>query len=345
MEKISVIIPVYNGEKYLKECIESILLQTYKNLEIIIVDNKSTDNTALICDEYAKKDERIRVIHRIVHGWICDGRNDGLELATGEWITFVDADDWLDTDHYEIIMKSIKFPGIDIYCQGGCICEYPEKTVKKHTGLNEFFTDDIGKIKEITTHIFVPIYKFNSSPINMSAPWDKFYRKRFIDSNNIRFDTNVFFADDSFFNVQAFTKASIIAGTSQIGYHYRQNSASVTHNYRPDWPDKIYAYLEKLRKYLTESGNWTYLSGAFQFATLRCFLNLLRGCYLNEKNDNSRRERILGIIQWKHKPIYAAMINESASPCLSKKLRIVKQILKLRYIWPLEIIIKMERMR
>ena len=102
MEKISVIVPVYKVEKYLQRCIESIINQTYKNLEIILIDDGSPDNCGIICDEYAKKDNRIKVIHK-ENGGLSDARNAGLDIATGEYIAFVDSDDYIALNMFETL--------------------------------------------------------------------------------------------------------------------------------------------------------------------------------------------------------------------------------------------------
>lgn len=99
---ISVIVPVYNVEKYLSKCIDSILAQTYKNLEIILVDDGSPDNCPKICDEYAKKDNRIKVIHK-ENGGLSAARNVALDIAKGEYIGFVDSDDFIAEDMYEVL--------------------------------------------------------------------------------------------------------------------------------------------------------------------------------------------------------------------------------------------------
>ena len=101
---ISVIVPIYNVEKYLRKCIESIINQTYTNLEIILVDDGSPDNCGLICDEYAKKDNRIKVIHK-KNGGAASARNVGLQVATGKWISFIDSDDWIDFNLYSSLLK------------------------------------------------------------------------------------------------------------------------------------------------------------------------------------------------------------------------------------------------
>ena len=103
---ISVIVPVYNVEKYLNKCIDSIINQTYKNLEIILVDDGSQDSSGKICDEYTKKDNRIKVIHK-ENGGVSSARNIGLNNATGEWIAFIDADDWVDEEYLQTLFNRI----------------------------------------------------------------------------------------------------------------------------------------------------------------------------------------------------------------------------------------------
>ena len=105
--KISVIIPVYNVEKYLKRCLDSVVNQTYKNLEIILIDDGSTDKSGNICDEYAAKDKRIIVIHK-ENGGLSDARNKGLDICTGDYISFIDSDDWIENGFYEYVVNNVK---------------------------------------------------------------------------------------------------------------------------------------------------------------------------------------------------------------------------------------------
>ena len=107
MEKISVIIPVYNVEKFIEQSIKSVLNQTYKNLEIILVDDGSTDSSGSICDEYSKKDKRIKVIHQDNKG-LSGARNSGLDIATGKYIMFLDSDDYFENNSCEILYSEIE---------------------------------------------------------------------------------------------------------------------------------------------------------------------------------------------------------------------------------------------
>lgn len=125
--KVSVIVPVYKVEPYLRKCLDSITGQTYRNLEIILVDDGSPDNCGAICDEFAKKDERIKVIHK-ENGGVSSARNAGLSIATGEWVGWVDGDDWIELDMYEYLLEKTEKYGADI-----AVCSrkevYPDRKV------------------------------------------------------------------------------------------------------------------------------------------------------------------------------------------------------------------------
>ena len=115
--QISVIVPVYNVEKYLARCVDSILAQTYENLEVILVDDGATDRSGLICDEFASKDSRVKVIHK-KNGGLSSARNAGLETAAGEYIAFVDSDDWIEPDAYAHMMQLMKKHQVKLVCGG-----------------------------------------------------------------------------------------------------------------------------------------------------------------------------------------------------------------------------------
>lgn len=119
--KISIIVPIYNVEKYLQKCVDSILCQTYKNLEIILVNDGSPDNCPAICDEYAKKDKRIKVIHK-QNGGVSSARNAGLDVATGKYVQFVDSDDWVEPEYSKTMINLIEENNCDLG-----ICGYIKK--------------------------------------------------------------------------------------------------------------------------------------------------------------------------------------------------------------------------
>lgn len=133
--RISVIIPIYNAELYLKQCLESVVGQTYRKLEILLVDDGSTDGSAAMCDTYMMADSRIKVIHKENEGLVW-ARKTGVSLAAGEYITYVDADDWIDLDMYETIMRNMTEQDADMVLYG-MIEEYEDQSVTKENLLVE----------------------------------------------------------------------------------------------------------------------------------------------------------------------------------------------------------------
>ena len=132
---ISVIVPVYNVEKYIKKCLDSIIYQTYKNIEIILVDDGSTDNSGIICDVYKERDKRIKVIHKKNNG-VSAARNTGIENANGKWISFVDSDDWIDKNYFEILISKIYNNDID------CILCCYNRVVKNNVEKVKYVTEE-----------------------------------------------------------------------------------------------------------------------------------------------------------------------------------------------------------
>lgn len=162
--KISVIIPVYNVEKYIKKAIESVINQTYKNLEIILVDDGSTDNSGFICDEYANIDERITVIHK-ENGGIVSARKTGINLANGDYAVNLDPDDWIEATAYEQVVKIIEERHPDIIAYGmkkefnGFIESQPIQLAEDQYNQNEFWIAFCNKVSK---------YPFYEQPIDMS---------------------------------------------------------------------------------------------------------------------------------------------------------------------------------
>ena len=148
---ISVIVPIYKVEKYLNKCVKSIINQTYKNLEIILVDDGSPDNCGKICDKLAERDDRIRIIHK-KNGGLSSARNAGIEIANGEYIGFVDSDDYIDNDMFETLYNNIKDNNADLSIIGYQI-ETIDNKVIKYFELEEKIYEYESLIRYIKSHI------------------------------------------------------------------------------------------------------------------------------------------------------------------------------------------------
>lgn len=151
--KVSIIVPIYNGDRYVKECIDSLLCQTHSNTEVILVNDGSTDHSLEICCEYARLDKRISVIDQENKG-VTMARKAGLDVATGEYIYFVDCDDWLEEDAVEMVVKKAIDCKADMVVLSGYICEDGDNSCREVYASLEEGVYDIGHKKEVYDKIF-----------------------------------------------------------------------------------------------------------------------------------------------------------------------------------------------
>lgn len=211
--KISVIVPIYNAETSLKRCVNSIINQSYTNIEIILVDDGSTDDSANICDEYAHKDPRIRVLHQINSG-LAGARNAGLDSATGEWILWVDSDDYIDVELCETVyLSAIKY-NADIVV----------------FGFSKFY--DNGEIESFSFEEKSRLLSVSEAMKQLSDKrignfsWNRFFKKTLFDS--IRYEEGKVYEDIGT-TYRLIDKASTIFFLAKPLYYYYQSNASITH--------------------------------------------------------------------------------------------------------------------
>ena len=224
MEKITIIIPVYNVEKYIKDSIESAINQTHNNLEIILINDESTDLSGEICEEYAKRDDRIKVVHQKNKG-LAGARNTGLELATGKYIMFLDSDDTFELDACENLYNEIEKTSAD-FVIGNYINTDVDGTKWQKPA---FDTNKYSKFK-------LSIYDYNDSFYIMnSSACNKIFSKSFLDKLNIKF-TDRAIAEDAIFTTYCFIKSTNVYYIPNIIFNYRQRnndsiSSSCTKSY------------------------------------------------------------------------------------------------------------------
>ena len=234
---ISIIVPVYNVEKYICRCIDSILAQTYKDFELILVDDGSTDSSGKICDDYKERDKRIKVIHK-ENGGLSSARNVGIDVAEGDYIGFIDSDDYIRKDMYEILYKCIQKNNCDI-----SICNY-------------LFIDEDGNgvthmnndlpIKDEIISGYEAIEKMCSyKGFYYITAWNKLYNKHIISSN--KFPIGRVHED-------VFNSYKILFNSNKVGcvyeplYYYTINSNGITHKaFNIKRLDILYAYIERIK--------------------------------------------------------------------------------------------------
>ena len=210
MPKVSVIVPVYKVEKYLNRCVDSILSQTFKDFEIILVDDGSPDRCGDICEEYAKKNNKVKVLHK-KNGGLSDARNAGLNMATGKYIVFVDSDDYIDSNMIDILYKRIVDTSADM-----AICNYlyvdeDETPMLEYTG--SLAVEDI-----IYTGIQILYGATTKGRISFVTACNRIYKRELWD--DIRFPKGKLFEDDHVLH-KLCLKCDIVAGVSKPLYFYR----------------------------------------------------------------------------------------------------------------------------
>ena len=222
---ISVIVPVYNVEPYLRKCLDSVINQTYKDMEILIVDDGSTDGSGDICDEY-KADKRVRVFHTENRGLSC-ARNVGLDNAKGDWIGFVDSDDWIEPEMYELLIKGAEETGADIV-ECGIFMEFKARTIQYPA-----IQTTVCETEAIEALIR---YKIRNQV------WNKIWKAEcFAD---IRFPEGRNYEDIS--TVYKIVQKAKVTGINGEYYHWRQRASSITHRYnKKDLEDGWIAYKKR----------------------------------------------------------------------------------------------------
>lgn len=250
MKKISIIIPVYNVEKYLNKCLDSIVKQSYKNLEILIIDDGSKDNSLKIAREYEKRDNRIRVFTQKNSG-VSSARNLGIKNSTGDYITFVDSDDWLELDMYEKIIDRFN-ESIDAVVYS-FIREYPNRSERE---VIPFEKETILNEEEIYSKWIFNLISGEDERESyiMATIWRCIYRRNIIEEYSILFDNDLSYAEDLIFNLKYFTKCKKIYIYNEALYHYRFNTNSLVTKYDSELWNKNLKVNEAIKN-IFESNN------------------------------------------------------------------------------------------
>lgn len=210
---VSIIVPIYNSEKYLQVCIDSILTQTYKNFELILIDDGSLDNSGIICDEYAQKENRIKVIHQQNAG-VSAARNAGIDIATGDWILFIDSDDYIETEYISSLIKTSKPNTLII--QG-----------YKAVSSNHFISEKILKEMQYDRRNIAELFA-NPQFYEYGHPFGKLYNSHIIKQNHIRFNKRLSYAEDLIFLLNYILHIDCVSYINGAYYNYIINSNSLS---------------------------------------------------------------------------------------------------------------------
>ncbi len=244
---VSIVVPVYNVEKYLRQCVNSLINQTYKDIEIILVDDGSKDGSGKICDEYAEKYDFIRVIHKENAG-LGMARNTGMEAAKGDYVDFMDSDDYLKPNTVEMLVKALTESGADTCLGGYCrFLDGGDFTYSYTPGQNcysakEFFPRQMGSLPE-KKDAFRP--SVTNALLDMSI----------IREHNLRFKSErEYIAEDLYFDIDYYLYSNKVCTADTDGYCYRVTEGSLTQKYNPQRFEKVVFLYKNVFRKLNENG-------------------------------------------------------------------------------------------
>lgn len=249
---LSVIVPIYNSEKYLEKCIESILQQKYENLEIILIDDGSDDKSGLICDEYAKKDLRIKVYHGENKGLVA-ARKFGVSTAKGDLITFVDSDDWIEENMYYEMMKMYEKYTSDIISSGIIFDNGVKQTVEGDIFENGLYD------REMIKNEVVPIMMYNPDSHRraiVSSVCSKIFQKKILMDVVSDLIPEITYGEDAAITYISISKADSIIFTQMAWYHYCTHSDSMVTSYSIDSLRRIKLFGDYMELKYKELGIW-----------------------------------------------------------------------------------------
>lgn len=307
MKKLSIVIPAFNSAKYIEKCINSILIQKYVNLEIIIIDDNSDDNTYEICKNIEKKDKRVKIYKNEKNRGVSFSRNLGIDYATGEYITFVDADDYIQEDMYSTMIEKLENYNFSLI-----MCNFYKEVHGKDLRKNDKEKDMVFSKKDLMNNIFLSDYY-------CGFVWNKIYITNIIKNNNMRFNEEVYICEDLLFNCEYISK--IEKGcyiTNKLYCYVQRNDSSYNNSYNQKWKTVIIAY-QKMKSLIYEEN-----IDNFQYSYLYSLLNLKEKLYMAKiKDENLKKEVNKNILENK-KGIY----NKNISKTLQLKLWIKTYMMK-----------------
>lgn len=286
---ISIIVPVYKAESFLDRCVQSILSQTYSDLEVLLVDDGSPDSSGAMCDAYARQDSRVRVIHK-ENGGVCSARNAGLDAAQGEYITFVDSDDYIDDCMYQCMMEKAREFSCDVVmCD--CLKEYPDRAdLYTHPIRPGYYDRD-----QLETEYFPHLLMMENVeyPATISN-WLLLFRREI--AEGLHYLPGVRYSEDLLFGAQLMYRAkSFCYMKGQAYYHYMMNPQSATHRFVPDkWND--YQKLHQgIRTAFVFCEDFDF-SHQIDLCLLFFTYNAVGDIYGSTLSGHEKKEKILGIL-------------------------------------------------
>lgn len=251
MPLISFVVPVYNAATTLDDCVKSLLTQTFSDLEVILIDDGSKDNSLEIANAIAKVDGRVRVFHQENAG-VSVARNRGIAEAVGNYISFVDADDWIDENVCEVFTEYLKQNDYDLFCFAA---DYHFGNKHTYTKIFEKSFPLLSDAQREELHLKVmtpwaPEFEYNTNTRIAGISWAKFYKTSILKRINPCFIPGIKISEDTLFLIQNFENFKVVGCSADVCYRYEQSEHSAQNRYRPDSVDQFSTIIEYIQKWL-----------------------------------------------------------------------------------------------
>ncbi len=341
MLKISFVVPIYNDEKYLPQCLGSLCMQREPEIEFILVDDGSADNSLNICEYYEKRDSRIRVFHQS-HQGANVARNKGLKEANGKWVCFIDGDDWIENNFCEQLAPYIPLSyDIIIYSfyniHGG-----KKQRMKSNSKKIIFHSSDFIDLQIAALNRKGP-YKYGLKCLDPVNLWNKLYRRDFLTDNQILFIPEIQKEQDEIFNLTAFQNAKTGIYINKALYNYRYNPASVTNRYQPDIAEKYCEVHKFLSKYMSNKNFNVFGNPYWERIAVHSRTCVILN-YCNDKNEKKYSHRKTDFLKLlSNEPYFSAIINVKLSHFPIREM-ILSWSIKHRFFLMCEVLTKLQNM-
>lgn len=332
--RFSFIVPVYNAEKYLDKCLDSICSQTYQNIEIILIHDETGDKSGEICDRFASLDDRVKVIHRR-EGGVSDARNLGIEKAVGEYIVFVDADDWIDKDYCKTMHETfLKNENIDVI-----LVDYYEYD-REPRAINTFNSERMAfETRKDIKNLLVGVLamkiccsgKFKSNRADaLGSVWAKAYRRECIEK--LCFVGNK--CEDILFNLYALQNSKKVIYIRKNFYYYRKNLSSACNRYNAERVNEYLLFYDRCKDFINTYGGeyQNEYENALYARIMMNFLPITKGTIAHPMNQASFAEKKKQLYELAHEFYFRNALEkyEEIRRCLRPKVRVVYRLLNIK---------------
>ena len=289
---VSIIVPIHNAALTLAKCVKSLTSQTFKNIEILLINNGSTDDSWSLCLELASKDSRIKVIDHFDQG-VSSARNRGILKSAGEYVMFVDADDWMDDNVCELFANENRLHNYDLFC-------YSAQYHKENSSLKSFlFPKNVQLLsetqkEELQIKVFAPnapCFGYKTNTRFLGSVWGKFYKRDVLIKHKLRFSPETIVSEDVLFNTLALDYFDRIGYTRECFYHYVQQTNSAQNRYRPHSAKYFAFIINEIQSWLLKIKKNSFFVDAANSLFVHYLFGILKEDVFHKDNPDSNEEK------------------------------------------------------